>query len=881
MADNTLFYEQCREPCKRFECDPQTHQDIEYFYLDTKGYFTIGRGHCVSKAKEPGDAELRILLPYFYRSDGVRCSGVDELKTECKAVHNAALGPRPKGYNHYASYYKPYTKLRFKGSEQIWRSDVDLILSYLNRECSYFRAATTPFEMKLVLLDVAFNSGPGHLADNPSKKLLRIEGKSIHFASVRVAIRTKDIIGLQKAIENLGHALGVPDSRARWREQQLDVAVRKMGLISPTNPLPSARGADVIQPTTSKHQTNHRHNHKQPISHAASAPHATMQSPYPLGLHDPQQCLLPTQPHEAIVDDSYIGGEQPSLLNITTPFSRDPSAQQFVITGLFGKEELSNPFCYIATTYSRNTQVSGQDLLGKSVTITINQSDDETGKTTPRYINGIVHRIVGATPRDGWRQYTLEIVPTLYLLGWSADVCSFQHKSVIDIVKELAQNFSFRVDVSRIQSPSPERDYCVQYSESALNFIHRLLESEGIFYYFIHKADSHVMTLGDSALAYQSNDKPHYQVNNREWHYPLLDEWLNKSTAHHNKVTIKDYDFTQPDTNLQAEKTAAKSTAAIKNSEQFLFPGVFKTSAEGQRFAKIKLEAEQAWSQVITAFGGTSQLQPGQIFTLADHDDKQQVGDYVVSSVWHYAQDNASVQHADDNGSYYHNRFDALPANVVARPKAITLKPIASVQSVKVVGDGQSNQALFVDRYGRACIQFPWMRSSERTSWVRVAQRWAGNQYGMIFHPRLGHEVLVDFEHGDPDRPIIAGSLYNASNMPPYALPTNMNRSGIKTQSLTGSKDDYNELYFDDKKDQEIVNWRANHDFTQVTEKDDTTTVVTGNHHTQILQGSSIWRAEKRIVFNVGTAKLEITPDGISINGQLIELSQHKTPAPN
>jgi hypothetical protein len=162
-----------------------------------------------------------------------------------------------------------------------------------------------------------------------------------------------------------------------------------------------------------------------------------------------------------------------------------------------------------------------------------------------------------------------------------------------------------------------------------------------------------------------------------------------------------------------------------------------------------------------------------------------------------------------------------------------------------------------------------------------VAQRWAGNQYGMVFHPRLGHEVLVDFEHGDPDRPIITGSLYNAINMPPYALPINMNRSGIKTQSLTGSKDDYNELYFDDKKGQEIINWRANHDFTQVTEKDDATTVVAGNHHTQILQGSSIWQAEKSIVFNVGTAKLEITSDGISINGQVIELSQHKMPAPN
>lgn len=145
-------------------------------------------------------------------------------------------------------------------------------------------------------------------------------------------------------------------TRAEWRSQLLDLAVSEQGLGFPTNPLPSARGADTIQPTKPKHQTNHRHNHKQPVPHATSAPHVTMQSPYPLGLHDPQQCLLPTQPHEAIVGDSYNSGEQPSLLGITTPFSRDLSVQQFVITSLFGKEELSKPFCYIATTYSRNTQ---------------------------------------------------------------------------------------------------------------------------------------------------------------------------------------------------------------------------------------------------------------------------------------------------------------------------------------------------------------------------------------------------------------------------------------------------------------------------------------------------------------------------------------------
>lgn len=867
MVNSELLIQLYRDPCKKAE------KDISHFYLDGRGNLTVGRGHCLTKDQLPSDSTLKPLLPYFSRPDGSKCVDVDELRKDCELVRTAPTG---MGYRHYsASYYKPYTRLEFRGSEELWQKDVRSKINTLNRTCSYFRDAATSTHAQVVLLDIAFNSGEDYLADQPVGKNTF---KNPNFQHIRNAMRAGNLLELQKTIEHLNQVLGVPSDRARWRSQQLDLAIKAKGFVLPANPVPSARGADAVQLIKTKHNPiHHRHSHKQPVPYAISASRITMQSPYPLGLHDPQQCLLPTQPHEEIAEDPYNPSAiQQSVLNITTPFSHDPSAKQFAITSLFGKEELSQPFRYVATTYSRNTQVSGKDLIGKPVTVTINQQDVETGKTTSRYINGVVHRMVGTAPRNGWRQYTLEIVPTLSLLGWTADVCSFQNKNVIEIIKELAQKFSLRVDARRIQSPPPERDYCVQYNESALNFIHRLLESEGIFYYFVHKADSHVMTLGDYVGAYQSDNKPQYQVNNKGWSYSTLGDWVRKSTPHSNKVVTKDYDFTKPDTTLQAEKTTSKSTTSIQNSEQFIFPGRFKTSEKGQRLTNIKMEVEQAWSQEITSFGGSSQLQPGQVFTLADHNDAKQVGDYVVTRVWHYAQDSAPVQHTASDETYYHNSFSALPANVVARPQLTTSKPIASVQSAKVVGDGQSDQEIFVDQYGRACIQFPWARNNERTSWVRVAQRWAGNQYGVIFHPRLGHEVLVDFDHGDPDCPTLIGSLYNTTNMPPYGLPTNTNRSGIKTHSLNGSKDDFNELYFDDKKGQETINWRANHDFMQITEQNDNTTIVSGNQLTQILQGSSTWQAEKSIVFNVGAAKLEVTQVGIFINGQQIVLSQQR-----
>jgi type VI secretion system secreted protein VgrG len=518
-------------------------------------------------------------------------------------------------------------------------------------------------------------------------------------------------------------------------------------------------------------------------------------------------------------DTSYTQDDH--LLSIDTPLGKDA----LLLQELSGREGISRLFSYELDLLAyNNDSISFADIVGQNVTITIQLPDG-----SPRYINGYVSRFTqGPTDERLFTKYHAQVVPWLWFLTRQADCRIFQNMKPLDIISQVLDLSSVNDYRPSLQGNYPTLDYCVQYRETSFNFVSRLMEEYGIFYYFDHSTEGqHTMVLADqsSALPDCPGSPISYETQVGGLNDPqVVSDWRVQQELRTGKYTVTDYNFTTPSTSLLANEQTVVELSASQDLELFDYPGIHTTKDEGDAVAKLRMQEEEAGHLITTGSSNFRALMSGYSFELQNHYRDDQNTTYVVTDVQHFASVGSGYTAGTDDPESYSNQFTCIPASVAYRPPRLTPKPfVQGPQTALVVG--KDGEEIWVDNYGRVIVQFYWDRQGQKNEnsscWIRTSQPWAGDGWGAIWIPRIGQEVIVSFLEGDPDRPIITGRVYNADQMPPYDLPDNQTRSTFMSRSSQGGgSSNYNEIRFEDKMGSEQIFINAEKDMDLRVEND-------------------------------------------------------------
>ena len=551
-------------------------------------------------------------------------------------------------------------------------------------------------------------------------------------------------------------------------------------------------------------------------------------------------------------------------MRVTTPLGPD----DLLLEGFSGVESLSSLFRFrLELLAEPSTEIAFDKLLGQPVAVALEMPD---GKS--RYFSGIVARMSRAeqvhSGRGTWEfnRYRAEMVPKAWLLTKTSRSRIFQHLSAVDILKKVLVGVNATFD--QVQGTFEPRDYCVQYRESDFAFACRLMEEEGIYFFFKHAESGSQMILANTPQGHPdvpgTKKVPYKQFHGGLREQQQVDSWERIQEIRSGKYTLWDHSFELPDKNLEATRAVQESvkvgtlTQKLKagGNDQFEiydFPGGYagrfdgidknggdqssalqKVFDDNSRTVGIRMEQETASGLTLAGSGSCQHFTAGHKFTLDKHFDAD--GDYVLTQVEHASDISDAYASGNATPLNYQNSFRCIPAALPYRPARDTPRPrVEGAQTAVVVGP--QGQEIAADKYGRVKVQFFWDREGQKDTgsscWVRVASPWAGKQWGAVHIPRVGQEVVVAFLDGDPDQPIIVGSVYNAENMPPYTLPDNVTQSGLKSRSSAqGTADNYNELRFEDKKGSEEILFHAERDFNRVVENNDTLTVGSSDSQT-------------------------------------------------
>ncbi len=497
--------------------------------------------------------------------------------------------------------------------------------------------------------------------------------------------------------------------------------------------------------------------------------------------------------------------QQDRLVSLATPLGKDV----LLVESLEGTESVSALFRFQLALVSEKRDIALKDLVGQNVTLVI----ELVGKKM-RYFNGFVSRFSQGDVDSRVSHYYLEVVPWLWFLTRTADCRIFQRKTVPDIIQQIFKDLGFT------------------------DFKLRLMEEEGIFYFFEHQNGKHTLILGNDPSVHQpcpNQAQARYGymsggVQDKDMITRLhIDQELQPG-----KVTLTDYYFQTPSNDLKVSAPSAVSVGGNGKFEIYDYPGYYakrfdgddkagKVRPDGERTAKLGMQGEEASHKLLTGASSCRAFVPGYKFELIEHRRKDLNGPYVLTQVSHAATNNLG----DGEGSTYDNTFTAIPAAVPVRPNRVTAKPLVhGTQTAVVVG--MKGEEIDTDKYGRVKVQFHWDREGKKdqnsSCWIRVAQPWAGKGYGTAHIPRIGSEVVVAFLEGDPDQPLIIGSVYNAEQTVPYLLPANKMVQGIRSNSTPGGGG-YNEIIVNDTKGKEKITVHGQYDMNTTVEHDQTTTV--------------------------------------------------------
>jgi type VI secretion system secreted protein VgrG len=572
-----------------------------------------------------------------------------------------------------------------------------------------------------------------------------------------------------------------------------------------------------------------------------------------------------------VPDESY--SQDHRLIAVETPLGKDV----LLLQELTGYEGISRLFSYELDLLAHdNDSITFKDILGKKVSIALHLPDE-----TPRYINGYVSRFTqGGSDERTFTRYHAQVVPWLWFLTRQADCRIFQNLAVPDIITQVFNLFEFKDFRLSLKGSYPQLEYCVQYRETSFNFVSRLMEEFGISYYFDHSTKGkHTMVLADqsSTLPACPSSPISYDTQVGGLEDPeVITNWHVGQEVRTGKYSVTDYNFTTPSTSLLANDPTVVDLAASQPLELFDYPGLHTAKDQGDTVAKVRMQEEEAGHMVVSGTGNCRGLMSGYSFELKNHYRTDQDANYVVTEVQHVASAGQTYTTAGTHGGEtYSNNFTCIPASITYRPARVTPKPfVQGPQPALVVG--KSGEEIWVDKYGRVTVQFYWDRLGQKNEnsscWIRTSQPWAGGNWGAMWIPRIGQEVLVSFLEGDPDRPVITGRVYNADQMPPYTLPDYQTRSTFMSRSSKGGgASNYNELRFEDLKGKEQIFMNAEKDMDLRVENDSREfiganrhLIVTANQQEQIqaekhlhVQGSHFEKIDGNMSLQVGQNQME------------------------
>jgi type VI secretion system secreted protein VgrG len=478
------------------------------------------------------------------------------------------------------------------------------------------------------------------------------------------------------------------------------------------------------------------------------------------------------------------------------------------------REELGRPFSYDLRLWSLKADIDFTKIVGTNVSVCLHLKD---AKGEPRWFNGYISRFIQEGAGESQTTYRATVVPWLWFLSRAADCRIFQNKSIPDIIQEVCKLHGFTDVELALKGTYDPWDYCVQYRETDFNFISRLMEQEGIYYYFKHEKSKHILVLCDEPACHEPY--PGYEALRYipEWTgtgKDRLTDWTIEQTVQPGSVILNDFNFKTPEAEILSTQANPWKHAAGA-FKVFDYPGEYEDKAEGDKYAKVRFGEYESQHEIITVAGDVRGLAVGHTFEVPDHKiESQKSRKYlVVSATYHAQSHDSSFSGSGGHGSagagasLYHCSAEVMDKTVGFRPARTTPKPTITGPQTAIVA-GPSTEEIYVDEFGRVKLQFHWDRESKgddkSSCWVRVAQVWAGKGWGSIFTPRIGQEVVVEFLEGDPDQPLITGRVYNAVNKVPYKLPDMKTISGTKTNTSKGGGG-FNEIRFEDKKGEEQI----------------------------------------------------------------------------
>ncbi len=500
---------------------------------------------------------------------------------------------------------------------------------------------------------------------------------------------------------------------------------------------------------------------------------------------------------------------------ISTQLGKDA----LLLRGFIGSEGISRPFHFDLDLLSQNDSINFQDVIGTNVTLQIVTADG-----SQRYWDGFISRFSQGPQERHLTAYHAEMVPWLWFLTQTADCRIFQNQKVPDIIQEVFTGLGYHDFELRLYGSYAPRDYCVQYRETSFNFVSRLMEEEGICYYFHHEDGKHTLILTDDPAGHQPcPNQPSASISfygpGATYQEDLITEW-------HYHEEFRTGTWSQTDYNFETPSTSLAVTVNGRNSyEIYDYPGEYSVRSQGDDLARIRLQ-EQATPAAVSRGSSTCRnFVSGFQFTLENHYRSDWNQSYLITALRHTATRGASYEvGAAQGGEFtYSNAFECIPASAQYRPPRVT--PHAFVQGCQTaLVVGPAGEEIYTDNYGRVKVQFYWDRLGKKNEnsscWVRVSHPWAGQGWGSLATPRIGQEVIVDFLEGNPDQPIIVGRVYNAGQMPPFGLPGGAVISGVKSNSTKGGGG-YNEISLNDTKGTELINIHAQYDQQKKVEHDE------------------------------------------------------------
>jgi type VI secretion system secreted protein VgrG len=622
--------------------------------------------------------------------------------------------------------------------------------------------------------------------------------------------------------------------------------------------------------------------------------------------------------------------QESRIIAVTSPLGPD----KLLLRSMIATEQLSAPFEIQLDLLAEDDNIKAEQVLGQTMTVRL-ELREGTGPngTGRRYFNGFVSRFEHTGFPGRLASYRATLVPWLWFLTRTSDCRIFQGQTVPEIVKEVFRKAGFTDFEERLTDTYGPWEYCVQYRETDFNFVNRLMEQEGIYYFFTHRDGNHKLVLADSYSAHETvagyEEIPYHaeQITDQR-DLSRISRWCAATSVRSGRYAHTDFNFEKTRSDLQTVSGMSRSHAHA-NYELYDYPGEYLDTRDGEAYAQVRMQELQADRETIDGMGSAAGLCVGHLFSLVRHPRSDQNREHLVVAVSHRLESGEfEPSPGGARGPLYQCSFTAVDAQSPFRAPRLTPKPaVQGPQTAIVVG--KQGEEIWTDKYGRVKVQFHWDRygrSDENSScWVRVASPWAGKNWGAIAIPRVGQEVVVQFLEGDPDQPIIIGSVYNAEQMPPYELPANQTQSGIKTRSSKGGGvTNFNELRFEDKKGAEDVRFHAEKDFHRVVENDDdlkvgkdqtieiqrnrtatvdagnetltikkgnrsvelgmgndaltlktgnlTTTLKMGNQSTRLSLGKSTTEAMQSIELKVGESSVVIDPTGVTIKGLMVKI---------